>query len=76
MEIQVAGSQIEGSPFYVDVFDLNSIRIDNFRHGIVGEDAGFSGEFDLWPLPSWILMFTDVASKYFSYLSVQIQLGI
>ena len=43
VEIQVAGSQIEGSPFYVDVFDLNSIRLDNFRHGIVGEPAGFSG---------------------------------
>ena len=43
MEIHVAGSQIEGSPFSVDVYDLNSIRIDNFRHGIVGEDAGFSG---------------------------------
>ena len=39
----MAGSQIEGSPFYVDVFDLNSIRIDNFRHGIVGDPARFSG---------------------------------
>ena len=43
VDIQVAGNQIEGSPFYIDVFDLSSIRIET-RKGIVGETVGFSGK--------------------------------
>lgn len=45
MDVQFAGRQIEGSPYYVDVFDLSTIRIDNFRHGTVGDEAGFSGKW-------------------------------
>ena len=43
IDVQFAGVQVDGSPFYVDVFDLSTIRIDNFRHGTVGDEAGFSG---------------------------------
>lgn len=45
VDVQFGGSQIDGSPFFVDVFDLATIRVDNFRNGIVGEDAGFSVDF-------------------------------
>lgn len=43
IDVQFAGVQVDGSPFYVDVFDLSTIRVDNFRHGTVGDEAGFSG---------------------------------
>ena len=43
MEVQFGRVQVDGSPFYVDVFDLSTIRVDNFRHGSVGDEAGFSG---------------------------------
>ncbi|XP_060571832.1 filamin-A-like isoform X3 [Ruditapes philippinarum] len=45
IDVQFSGVQIDGSPFYVDVFDLSTIRIDNFRHGTVGDEAGFSVDF-------------------------------
>ncbi|XP_052216529.1 filamin-B-like isoform X2 [Dreissena polymorpha] len=45
INIQYGGMQIPGSPFYVDVFDLASIRVDNFRQGTVGDEAGFSVDF-------------------------------
>lgn len=63
IDIQVAGSQLEGSPFYVDVFDLNSIRIDNFRHGIVGEPARFSGNYNLQYKLSQIFVFPPPKAK-------------
>ncbi|XP_069103438.1 filamin-B-like isoform X5 [Argopecten irradians] len=42
VEVQFAGRQIEGSPFFVDVFDLLSIRVNNFQQGDVGEQASFN----------------------------------
>ncbi|XP_033731254.1 filamin-C-like isoform X1 [Pecten maximus] len=42
VEVQFAGRQIDGSPFFVDVFDLLSIRVNNFQQGGVGEDASFN----------------------------------
>ena len=44
IDVQIGGSQVDGSPFYVDVFDLSTIRVDNFKHGEVGAHAGFSGK--------------------------------
>ncbi|XP_052782579.1 filamin-B-like isoform X2 [Mya arenaria] len=45
VDVQCGGVQVNGSPFYVDVFDLSTIRVDNFRHGAVGDEAGFSVDF-------------------------------
>ncbi|KAL3847646.1 hypothetical protein ACJMK2_018548, partial [Sinanodonta woodiana] len=45
VDIQYNGRQVEGSPYYVNVFDLKMIRVDNFRHGVVGDIAGFSVDF-------------------------------
>lgn len=44
MEVQYAGRQIDGSPFYVDVFDLAMIRVEHFKQGGVGETASFDSE--------------------------------
>ncbi|KAK3589648.1 hypothetical protein CHS0354_015146 [Potamilus streckersoni] len=45
VDVQYNGRQVEGSPYYVNVFDLKMIRVDNFRHGLVGDVAGFSVDF-------------------------------
>lgn len=45
VEVQFAGRQIDGSPFYVDVFDLLSIRVTNFQQGGIGEQASFTGGY-------------------------------
>ncbi|KAK3094677.1 hypothetical protein FSP39_004809 [Pinctada imbricata] len=45
VEVQYAGRAVDGSPFYVDVFDLATIRIQNFRQSGIGEPASF--ELDL-----------------------------
>jgi len=44
VEVVFGGRQIDGSPFYVDVFDLLSIRVDNFRQSGLGEPAGFDSK--------------------------------
>ncbi|XP_052706918.1 filamin-C-like isoform X4 [Crassostrea angulata] len=45
VEVQYAGRMIEGSPFYVDVFDLAMIRVDHFKQGGIGETASFDIDF-------------------------------
>ncbi|KAL4220761.1 hypothetical protein ACF0H5_021155 [Mactra antiquata] len=45
VDVQFGGRQVDGSPFYVDVFDLSTIRVDNFRNGLVGDEAGFCVDF-------------------------------
>lgn len=45
VEVQYAGRMIEGSPFYVDVFDLAMIRVDRFKQGGIGETASFDIDF-------------------------------
>lgn len=45
VDVQFGGRQVDGSPFYVDVFDLSTIRVDNYRHGSVGDEAGFCGKY-------------------------------
>lgn len=45
MEVQYAGQMIEGSPFYVDVFDLAMIRVDRFKQGGIGETASFDSKY-------------------------------
>ena len=45
VEVQYGGRQIDGSPFYVDVFDLATIRIQNFQNGGVGETASFECKY-------------------------------
>ncbi|XP_021372144.1 filamin-B-like isoform X3 [Mizuhopecten yessoensis] len=42
VEVQFSGRQVDGSPFYVDVFDLLSIRVNNFQQGGIGEQASFN----------------------------------
>lgn len=45
VEVQYAGRMIDGSPFYVDVFDLAMIRVDRFKQGGIGETASFDIDF-------------------------------
>ena len=37
---------MSGSPFYIDVFDIHKIRVNNFYNGNVNETAGFKGKRD------------------------------
>ncbi|XP_063426627.1 filamin-B-like isoform X3 [Mytilus trossulus] len=41
VEIYFGGQPIEGSPYYVDVFDVASIRVSRFNQRGVGEPASF-----------------------------------
>ncbi|KAH9509018.1 hypothetical protein Btru_048614 [Bulinus truncatus] len=41
VDVMYGGQQIHGSPFYIDVFDIHKIRVNNFFHGNVNEKAGF-----------------------------------
>lgn len=43
VEIYFGGQPIQGSPFYVDVFDIASIRVSRFSQRGVGEPASFDG---------------------------------
>lgn len=45
VEVQYAGRQIDGSPFYVDVFDLALIRVEHFKQGGVDQRASFDSKF-------------------------------
>lgn len=45
VDVMFAGQQVKGSPFYIEVFDVSKIRVDNFYNGNVGEPAGFHGKF-------------------------------
>ena len=47
VDVSFAGQQIQGSPFYIEVFDINKIRVDHFYSGSVGDPAGFSGKYSL-----------------------------
>ncbi|XP_076435460.1 filamin-B-like isoform X2 [Babylonia areolata] len=42
VDVLFAGQRVKGSPFYIEVFDITKIRVDNFFNGNVGEQAGFS----------------------------------
>ncbi|XP_012945870.1 filamin-B, partial [Aplysia californica] len=41
VDVMFGGQQVQGSPFYIDVFDIHKIRVNNFYHGNVNEKAGF-----------------------------------
>ena len=43
VDVLFGGQRVKGSPFYIEVFDVTKIRVDNFFNGNVGEQAGFSG---------------------------------
>ncbi|KAL8600676.1 hypothetical protein ACOMHN_006742 [Nucella lapillus] len=42
VDVLFAGQRVKGSPFFIEVFDVTKIRVDNFFNGNVGEQAGFS----------------------------------
>ncbi|XP_048246440.1 filamin-B-like isoform X6 [Haliotis rufescens] len=42
VDVLFAGQQIQGSPFFINVFDINKIRVDNFYNGGLEETAGFN----------------------------------
>ncbi|ESO98829.1 hypothetical protein LOTGIDRAFT_231195 [Lottia gigantea] len=42
VDVSFAGQQIQGSPFYIEVFDIARVRVDNFYNGNVNEPAGFT----------------------------------
>ncbi len=44
MEILYAGQAIMGSPFYVEIYDPNKIRVEGVKSGMVGESIGFDSE--------------------------------
>jgi len=41
VDVTFGGQQVQGSPFYIDVFDIHKIRVNNFYHGDVNDKAGF-----------------------------------
>ncbi|RUS75786.1 hypothetical protein EGW08_016447, partial [Elysia chlorotica] len=41
IQVLFGGQQVSGSPFYIDVFDIHKIRVNNFHNGNVNETAGF-----------------------------------
>ncbi|GFR83448.1 filamin-A [Elysia marginata] len=41
IEVLFGGQQVSGSPFYIDVFDIHKIRVNNFYNGNINETAGF-----------------------------------
>ncbi|KAL8594781.1 hypothetical protein ACOMHN_047499 [Nucella lapillus] len=42
VDVLFSGQRVSGSPFHIDVFDVSRIQVDNFFHGRVGQQAGFS----------------------------------
>ncbi len=47
VEILYAGQAIMGSPFYVEIYDPNKIRVEGIKNGFVGESIGFDSK---WPI--------------------------
>lgn len=45
MEILYAGQAIMGSPFYVEIYDPNKIRIEGSRSGMVGQMMEFDSKY-------------------------------
>lgn len=45
VEILWAGLPIMGSPFYVEIYDPNKIRVDGIKVGSVGERMTFDSEY-------------------------------
>jgi filamin len=41
VEILYAGQAIMGSPFYVEIYDPNKIRVEGTRKGMVGQRMEF-----------------------------------
>lgn len=41
VEILYAGQAIMGSPFYVEIYDPNKIRVEGTRRGMVGQKMEF-----------------------------------
>ena len=58
MEILHNGQAIMGSPFFVEIYDPNKIRIEGSRTGMVNERMEFDSEL------FFILVLTDVAYLY------------
>ena len=46
VEILYAGQAIMGSPFYVEIYDPNKIRIEGGRSGSVGQPIDFESKCD------------------------------
>ena len=53
VEILYAGQAILGSPFYVEIYDPNKIRIEGGRTGSVGQPIEFESEYDKILLALW-----------------------
>lgn len=44
VEILYAGQAIMGSPFYVEIYDPNKIRVEGERKGVVGQRIEFDSK--------------------------------
>lgn len=40
-----AGQPIKGSPFYVDIYNPNKIRVEGVNSATVGEQVGFDSKY-------------------------------
>ena len=45
IEVTYAGRPINGSPFYVDVYDPSKVTVDNLRDCEVNSEASFDGKY-------------------------------
>ena len=46
VEILYAGQAIMGSPFYVEIYDPNKIRVEGVKSGMIGETIGFDSKIN------------------------------
>lgn len=44
IDVHFGGHQIQGSPFTVDVFDINKVNVDALSSSNIGEQAKFVGK--------------------------------
>ena len=44
VEIMYAGQAIMGSPFFVEIYDPNKIRVEGVKNGIVDQTIGFDSK--------------------------------
>ncbi|XP_056004558.1 filamin-A-like isoform X3 [Ostrea edulis] len=70
VEVQYAGRQIDGSPFYVDVFDLAMIRVEHFKQGGVGETASFDIDFSQVGIQDYSVVIRSPTGSIVDYNSI------
>ena len=47
VEILYAGQAVMGSPFFVEIYDPNKLRVEGHRVGVIGDSMGIDGKLSL-----------------------------